>query len=63
MDEYGRLLYGTKPRRRRTVGFRALADYVHGLGLKFGIHIMREFRGKRHTGICRFWEAMHWRAI
>ncbi len=22
-------------------GFRSLADYIHGLGLKFGIHIMR----------------------
>lgn len=22
-------------------GFRPLADYIHGLGLKFGIHIMR----------------------
>ena len=43
MDEYGRLLpVRTASRRRRTAwGFRALADYVHGLGLKFGIHIMR----------------------
>ncbi len=23
------------------VGFKPLADYVHGLGLKFGVHIMR----------------------
>ena len=22
-------------------GFTALADYVHGIGLKFGIHVMR----------------------
>ena len=43
MDEYGRLLPCTDrfPSAKDGVGFRALADYVHGLGLKFGIHIMR----------------------
>ncbi len=38
MDEYGRLLPAPN---RFPSGFKALADYVHGKGLKFGIHIMR----------------------
>jgi len=65
MDEYGRLLPCTDrfPSAKDGVGFRALADYVHGLGLKLESISCGEFRGKRHTGICRFWEAMHWRAI
>ncbi len=43
IDRYGRLI----PARNRFPsagggrGFKPLADYVHGLGLKFGIHIMR----------------------
>ena len=43
MDEFGRLL----PDQRRfgssqnDAGFKPLADYVHNLGLKFGIHVMR----------------------
>ena len=43
MDEYSRLLPDPErfPSSRGGVGFRALADYVHGLGLKFGIHIMK----------------------
>lgn len=43
MDEYGRLTPGLKkfPSAANGVGFRALADYVHAKGLKFGIHIMR----------------------
>ncbi|MEO7766737.1 MAG: glycoside hydrolase family 27 protein [Ferruginibacter sp.] len=43
MDEYGRLLPDEKkfPSARDGRGFKPLADYVHGLGLKFGIHIMR----------------------
>jgi alpha-galactosidase len=43
MDQYGRLI--PAPNRFLSVaegnGFKALADYAHGLGLKFGIHIMR----------------------
>lgn len=43
MDEYGRFL--PSPSRFELTdsheGFKALADYVHNLGLKFGIHIMR----------------------
>jgi hypothetical protein len=38
MDEYGRLL--PDPTKFPS-GFKALGDYVHSLGLKFGIHIMR----------------------
>lgn len=43
MDEYGRLLPDEKkfPSSRDGKGFKPLADYVHSLGLKFGIHIMR----------------------
>ena len=43
MDEYSRLLPDTRrfPSSCDGKGFKPLADYVHSLGLKFGIHIMR----------------------
>ena len=43
MDKYGRLLPSTLrfPSAANGKGFKALANYVHGKGLKFGIHIMR----------------------
>jgi len=43
MDEFGRLLPDVRkfPSARDGAGFKSLADYVHSLGLKFGIHIMR----------------------
>lgn len=43
MDEYGRLMPAENrfPSARGGKGFRELSDYVHSLGLKFGIHIMR----------------------
>lgn len=43
MDEYGRLLPATNrfPSAAEGKGFAPLAEYVHSLGLKFGIHIMR----------------------
>lgn len=43
MDEYGRLLPAENrfPSAKGGVGFAPLAEYVHSLGLKFGIHIMR----------------------
>lgn len=43
MDEYGRLQPDPErfPSSAGGAGFRPLADYVHSLGLKFGIHIMR----------------------
>ncbi len=43
MDEYGRLIPAANrfPSSAGGQGFKPLADYVHGLGLRFGIHIMR----------------------
>ena len=43
MDGYGRLIPAPNrfPSAKDGAGFRPLADYVHSLGLKFGIHIMR----------------------
>lgn len=43
MDGYGRLLPCPDkfPSSRDGAGFKPLADKIHGLGLKFGIHIMR----------------------
>ncbi len=43
MDEYGRLLPAVNrfPCAEGGKGFLPLSDYVHSLGLKFGIHIMR----------------------
>ncbi|MBX5438596.1 MAG: glycoside hydrolase family 27 protein [Thermoflavifilum sp.] len=43
MDEWGRLLPDTRkfPSAAGGQGFKPLADYVHSLGLKFGIHVMR----------------------
>ena len=43
MDDYGRLLPAENrfPSAAGGRGFKPLADYVHSLGLKFGIHIMR----------------------
>lgn len=43
MDEYGRLIPAENrfPSSANGKGFKPIADYVHSLGLKFGIHIMR----------------------
>ena len=43
MDRFGRLMPAVNrfPSAADGAGFRPLADYVHSLGLKFGIHIMR----------------------
>ena len=43
MDEYGRLIPAVNrfPSSADGRGFKPLADYVHSLGLRFGIHIMR----------------------
>ena len=43
MDEYGRLIPAANrfPSSADGKGFAPLAEYVHSLGLKFGIHIMR----------------------
>ena len=43
MDEYSRLMPAPNrfPSAANGAGFAPLAEYVHSLGLKFGIHIMR----------------------
>ena len=43
IDEYGRLLPSVErfPSAADGKGFKPLANYVHGKGMKFGIHIMR----------------------
>lgn len=43
LDEYGRYMPSPSrfPSSVNGVGFKPLADYIHSLGLKFGIHIMR----------------------
>ncbi len=43
MDGYGRLVPAENkfPSAAGGVGFRALADSIHALGLKFGVHLMR----------------------
>src|ERR1017187_8800274 len=43
MDQYGRLIPAVNrfPSSADGKGFKPLADYIHSLGLKFGIHIMR----------------------
>ena len=43
MDEYSRLIPSVErfPSSANGKGFKPIADYIHSLGLKFGIHIMR----------------------
>jgi alpha-galactosidase len=43
LDSYGRYMPPPSrfPSAGKDVGFKPLADYVHSLGLKFGIHILR----------------------
>lgn len=43
MDQYGRLIPAPNrfPSSAGENGFKPLADYIHSLGLKFGIHILR----------------------
>ena len=43
MDQWGRLVPATNkfPSSIDGKGFKPLADYVHSLGLKFGVHLMR----------------------
>ena len=43
LDEYGRYIPAVNrfPSSADGAGFKPLSDYVHSLGLKFGIHIMR----------------------
>ncbi|MGA9658363.1 MAG: glycoside hydrolase family 27 protein [Asticcacaulis sp.] len=43
LDGYGRLIPAPNrfPSSKEGVGFKTIAEKVHGLGLKFGIHLMR----------------------
>jgi alpha-galactosidase len=43
LDQWGRLMPATNkfPSTAGGGGFKPLADYIHGLGLKFGVHLMR----------------------
>ena len=43
MDEYSRLLPAENrfPSAAGSAGFKPIGDYIHSLGLKFGIHILR----------------------
>lgn len=43
LDEHGRFIPApsTIPSATSNLGFKPLADYIHSLGLKFGIHILR----------------------
>ena len=43
MDEFGRLYPDKRkfPSSFGNLGFKPLGDYIHSLGLKFGIHVMR----------------------
>lgn len=43
MDENGRVLQNVQkfPSTHNGKEFKPLADYIHSLGLKFGIHVMR----------------------
>ena len=57
MDAYGRLMPAVNrfPSSAGGRGFGPLAEYVHSLGLKFGIHIMRglpRMAAHRHLPIC-----------
>lgn len=57
IDEWGRHIPAVNrfPSAANGAGFKPLADYVHGLGLKFGIHIMRgipRMAAHRHLPVC-----------
>jgi len=43
LDDYGRLLPAVNkfPSSEKGTGFASLAGYIHGKGLKFGLHLMR----------------------
>ena len=43
MDQYGRLLPAVDrfPSSKKGKGFKEIGEYIHSLGLKFGIHVMR----------------------
>lgn len=55
IDEYGRLLPSLVrfPSAAGGRGFRPLADFVHGLGLRFGIHVMPGITARAVAAGCR----------
>ena len=55
MDKHGRLMPSPKrfPSAAEGKGFKPIADYVHSLGLKFGIHIMRGVPRQAVTRNCK----------
>lgn len=55
MDEYGRLMPAVNrfPSAKDGKGFKPIADYIHALGLKFGIHIMRGVPRQAVSKNCR----------
>ena len=50
VDEFGRLFPDPVkfPSSVEGKGFKPLADYIHGLGLKFGVHLMRGIPWQAH---------------
>lgn len=61
MDRYGRLLPAENrfPSAADGKGFRPIADYVHSLGLKFGIHMMRGVPRQAVTANCPIKNSAH----
>lgn len=59
MDEYGRLIPAVNrfPSAKDGNGFKPIADYVHSLGLKFGIHIMRGVPRQAVAKNCRIYNS------
>lgn len=55
MDEFGRVMPAANrfPSAAGGKGFAPLAEYVHSLGLKFGIHIMRGIPRQAVHGNCK----------
>lgn len=75
LDKYGRLWPSEQrfPSAKGNLGFKALADYVHSKGMKFGIHIMRgipreayfknlPIKGTKYTAqdIAEPWDTCNW---
>lgn len=61
MDGYGRLLPAENrfPSAADGQGFRPIADYVHSLGLKFGIHMMRGVPRQAVAANCPIKDSTH----
>ncbi len=55
MDEYSRLMPAPNrfPSAAKGKGFKPIADQIHGMGLKFGIHIMRGIPRQAVHGNCK----------